>query len=155
MCRLASTDEPGISACSLEVSRGGPSYTADTLAEIHASHPQAELTFIVGADTARTLPSWHEPASVMGLARLAIAEREGAEREQVLSALASIEPGRDSTENAAWAPRFLAMSPIDASSSLIRRRIAEGAGIEDLVGPAVAGYIAEHGLYEVVEKERG
>ncbi len=34
------SDEPGVSACSLEVARGGPSYTADTLAEIHASHPK-------------------------------------------------------------------------------------------------------------------
>ena len=155
MCRLASRDEPGMSACGLEVGRGGPSYTADTLAEIHASHPQAELTFIVGADTARTLSSWHEPATVMRLARLAIAEREGAEREQVLKALASIEHGRERAENAASAPHFLAMSPIEASSSLIRRRVAEGVGIEDLVGRAVAGYIAEHGLYEIEEEEEG
>jgi nicotinate-nucleotide adenylyltransferase len=149
MCRLATEDQPGISACSLEVRRGGPSFTADTLAEIHASHPQAELTFIVGADTARTLPSWHEPARVIRLARLAIAEREGAEYEQVLSALASIEGGAERLAS----PHFLAMSPIEASSSMIRARVAEGAGIEDLVGRAVAGHIAEHRLYETEERD--
>jgi nicotinate-nucleotide adenylyltransferase len=152
MCRLATEDQPGMSTCSLEVRRGGPSFTADTLAEIHASHPQAELTFIVGADTARTLPSWHEPARVMRLARLAIADREGAEHEQVLSALASIGGGGESLEGDPSAPHFLAMSPIDASSSLIRSRVAEGAAIEDLVGRAVAGYIAEHRLYKTEEE---
>lgn len=154
MCRLVSEHESRVSACALEVRRGGPSYTADTLAEVHAKHPQAELTFIVGADTARTLPAWHEPGAVLGLARLAVAEREGSDRMQVLDALASISVNAQGSAGVRQAPHFLAMSPIEASSSLIRDRLAEGAGIEDLVGAPVARYIAEHGLYRDAEKEQ-
>jgi nicotinate-nucleotide adenylyltransferase len=149
MCRLATLDEPGLSACSLEVRRGGPSYTADTLAEIHAISPQAELTFIVGADTARTLPSWHRPQAVLGLARLAIAERQGSGRGQVLEALQTIEDGAGARPRA---PHFLAMSPIAASSSLVRERLGEGSGIEELVGAEVARYISEQGLYRPIEE---
>ena len=52
MCRLAVGDEPGLRVCGLEIERGGPSYTVDTLRAIHESHPDTELTFIVGADMA-------------------------------------------------------------------------------------------------------
>jgi nicotinate-nucleotide adenylyltransferase len=72
MCRLAADGEPGVSVCSLEIDRPGPSYTVDTLSAIHASHPDAELTFIVGADIARTLPAWREPAKVLELAHVAV-----------------------------------------------------------------------------------
>jgi nicotinate-nucleotide adenylyltransferase len=152
MCRLVTRDEPGLSACSLEVRRGGSSYTADTLAEIHAMSPQAELTFIVGADTARTLPTWHRPQAVLGLARLAVAERQGSDREQVLAALEKIEGRADSAGARSREPHFLAMSPIAASSSLVRERLGEGSGIEDLVGASVARYISEQGLYRPIEE---
>ncbi len=77
MCRLAVEGEEGIAACGLEVRRAGPSYTADTLSEIHASHPEAELTFVMGADTALTLPRWRDPGRVLDLAQLAVARRAG------------------------------------------------------------------------------
>src|SRR5437660_315879 len=68
MCRLLVGGAPGVSVCALEIERGGTSYTVDTLTAIHASHPDAELTFIVGADTASTLPAWREPARLLRLA---------------------------------------------------------------------------------------
>jgi nicotinate-nucleotide adenylyltransferase len=151
MCRLATLGEPGLSACSLELRRGGPSYTADTLAEIHAKNPHAELTFIVGADTARTMPSWRNPQAVLGLARLAVAERDGSDRHQVLAALETIERSAGSSEARQREPHFLAMSPIAASSSVIRERLAAGTEIGDLVGAAVARYISQEHLYRPVE----
>ena len=77
MCRLLADGVEGVSACALEIERGGPSYTVDTLEAIHASNPQAELTFILGADTAGTIASWREPAKLLGLCRLAVAARTG------------------------------------------------------------------------------
>jgi nicotinate-nucleotide adenylyltransferase len=143
MCRLACAGEPGLSACSLEIERGGPSYTADTLSEIHAQHPEVELTFIVGADTAGTLPGWHRPAEVLRLARLAIASRPGTSERDVLAALAGIadtdcEPARVS---------FLSMVAMELSSSLARARLAEGEPVEGLLSAGVRDYIFEHGLY--------
>jgi nicotinate-nucleotide adenylyltransferase len=137
MCRLAVDGEAGLEACALEIERGGPSYTVDTLRAIKQSDPEAELTFIVGADMARTLPVWREPRALIELARLAVAEREDAGREDVLRALDPL--GARVT--------FLAMGMLDVSSSRVRERVEAGESIEGLVAPAVAEYIAAHGLY--------
>jgi nicotinate-nucleotide adenylyltransferase len=147
MCELAVASEDGISVCALEVERGGLSYTVDTLRSVHASHPRAELTFIVGADTACTLGSWREPAQLLELARLAVAARSGAAHECVFDALAEIgvvsrEAGADGPPPAAPV-RFLEMPTIEA-----------GEAVDDLVGPAVANYIAAHGLYANVTASR-
>jgi nicotinate-nucleotide adenylyltransferase len=144
MCRLAAGGQDGLSACGLELERGGPSYTADTLEEIHERHPEAELTFIVGADTARTLPSWHQPRRVLGLAALAVAARSGSDRQQVGAAIEEV--GRGSS-GAPPRIHFLEMTPIEASSSMARRRLATGASAAEMLPAEVAAYIAEHGLY--------
>jgi nicotinate-nucleotide adenylyltransferase len=157
MCRLAVDREPGLSVSVLEIERDGPSYTADTLRAVHASHPQLELTFIVGADVARTLPSWREPAGVLELAGLAVAARAGSDREAVLEALAPLTgPDHDvAGTGGATGVRFLEMPAIDISSSMVRERVAMGESAASLVGEAVARYIAEHGLYRSIAQARG
>jgi nicotinate-nucleotide adenylyltransferase len=142
MCRLAVAGEPGVECSALEVERGGTSYTVDTVQSIHGTRPDAELTLIVGADTARTLPDWREPARLLGMVRLAVAERDELDAEQVREGVASV-PGL------APAPRvaLLRMDRIAISSSAVRELVAAGRSVTDLVGEAVAGYIAEHGLY--------
>jgi nicotinate-nucleotide adenylyltransferase len=134
MCQLLADGVPELFVCDLEVERGGMSYTVDTLQALHASHPTAQLTLILGADTAGTLGGWREPELVRELAHLAVAARTGAPRARVLDAI-----GGD--------VRLLEMPPIDVSSSLVRERAALGEPIEELVGAAVAGYIGEHRLY--------
>ncbi|HLM87161.1 MAG TPA: nicotinate (nicotinamide) nucleotide adenylyltransferase [Solirubrobacteraceae bacterium] len=141
MCQLLLDGEQGLSACAIELERGGVSYTVDTLTSLHASHPQAELTLILGADTAATLRSWREPTRLLELAALAIAAREGVPRQPMLDALASL--------GAVERVSFLDMPAIDVSSSLVRQRAAGGESIEELVGAPVARYIAEHHLYRV------
>ncbi len=139
MCRLAVAETPGVTASGREIERGGVSYTVDTLQAIHDEHPDVELTFIVGADTARTLAGWREPQRLLTLARLAVAERDGLGREEVREALLGLHPS----------PRieFLAMAPLAVSSSQVRERVAGGLDVDELVGERVAAYIAEHGLY--------
>jgi nicotinate-nucleotide adenylyltransferase len=137
MCRLAVDGEAGLEVCALEIERGGPSYTVDTLRAIKQSDPEAELTFIVGADMARTLPAWREPRALVELAGLAVAEREDAGRGEVLRALAPLRAR----------VKFLGMPMLEVSSSQVRERARHGEPIEDLVAPEVAAYIAEHGLY--------
>jgi nicotinate-nucleotide adenylyltransferase len=141
-----------VSVCSLEIDRPGPSYTVDTLSAIHASHPDAELTFIVGADIARTLPAWREPAKVLELARVAVGARRGASDQEVLETVASLRPTPDSSVVPRSNPgggevRFLRMPIVEVSSSIVRERVGRGENVEQLVGRAVARYISEHGLY--------
>jgi nicotinate-nucleotide adenylyltransferase len=140
MCRLSVAGEDALGVSAVEMERGGLSYTVDTLRSIHANHPNAELTFIVGADTASTLGSWREPAELLALAHLAVAARAGSDRRVVLDAITAIDARAADV-------RFLEMPTIDVSSSMARRRVERGEVVDDLVGPAVAAYIAEHDLY--------
>jgi nicotinate-nucleotide adenylyltransferase len=183
MCRLAATDVEGVEACALEVERDGPSYTVDTLRALHDEHPDTELTFILGADVASTLPTWHEAAALPALARFAVALRAGgrpiAEPDRVglptrgggwpkrgpigetLASLAS--PKRPAPQARVTrlrsGPSFsilrLHMPMIDVSSSLVRERVRRGLSVEDLVGRPVASYIAEHGLYRATNTTGG
>jgi len=140
LCRLAIVGDERLGVCDVEVRRGGPSYTVDTLRELHARDPEDDLTFIVGGDIALGLPSWHEPEAVLGLARLAVAERSGAGRQEIATRLA---------ERFADAPPpvFFDMPRLDISSSQIRRRVAEGRPIRYLVPDPVAEHIARGRLY--------
>ncbi len=144
MCQLLAAGVDGLSVCAIEIERGGLSYTVDTLESVHASHPDAQLTLIVGADTASTIGSWREPGRLLELADLAVAAR---------GPRGGAHPRRGRTlpgtgrQAGAERVRFLEMPTIEVSSSLVRQRVAGGESIDELVGPAVAGYIAEHGLY--------
>ena len=88
---------------------------------------------------AHALPTWHEPETVLALATLGVAEREGVGRTDITEALAGL-AGADRI-------RFFDMPRLDISSSLIRRRVAAGQPIRYLVPDAVAAYIDSARLY--------
>lgn len=139
LCELAVAGFEGLEVSGLEVERGGASFTVDTLRELHGRAPEQELSFIVGGDMAESLPSWQEPEAVLQLARLAVAERAGARREDIASRLAPLDPGGRIV--------FFDMPRIDISSSDIRARAREGRGFRHLLAPAVAEEIARRGYY--------
>jgi nicotinate-nucleotide adenylyltransferase len=149
MCRALIDEERRLEVSTVEVDRGGRSYTIDTLEALHASHPDAELTLILGADMACTLPSWRRPREILRRATLAVARRgasredgvAGSSRDAVLAALHSIDPRAEA--------RMLGMPPVEISSTMVRARLAQGRSVDDLVGSAVSSYIAEHSLYGV------
>jgi nicotinate-nucleotide adenylyltransferase len=163
MCRLAVAGVDRVGVCALEVERKGPSYTVDTLRALHAKHPDLEVTCILGADVACTLPSWHEAPALPRLARFAVALRADAGASQVREALAPLlgdirslaqppaeQPGGGSVSvsvHRSGSVDFLNMPVYSASSSLVRERIRARQPIDELVEPAVAAYIAAHGLY--------
>jgi nicotinate-nucleotide adenylyltransferase len=139
LCRLAVAGDERFAVSSLEIDRGGASFTVDTLKELHDVEPQHDLTFIVGGDMAQSLPAWREPEAILALARLAVAEREGVRREDIARRLDSLHDGSRVV--------FFDMPRIDISSSSIRRRVAEGRPVRYLVPDAVAEAIAQQGLY--------
>jgi nicotinate-nucleotide adenylyltransferase len=140
LCRLAVAGDERLGVCDIEVRRGGSSYTVDTLRALHARMPEDDLTFIVGGDTALGLPSWREPEIVLGLATLAVAERSGAGRSDVIERLKASFPD-------AAPPVFFDMPRLDISSSQIRRHVAEDRCIRYLVPDPVAERIARGRLY--------
>jgi nicotinate-nucleotide adenylyltransferase len=123
--------------CDAEARRGGASFTVDTLRELDAENQ--ELTFIVGGDMALSLSTWREPAEILRLARLGIAERGEARRELIEQALAPL--------GAADRFAFFTMPRIDLSSTALRARVAAGRSIRHRVPDAVADAIAQRGLY--------
>src|SRR6185369_17437600 len=64
--------------CSTELDRGGVSYTVDTLQQLHDELPDAELFFLMGADSLADLPTWREPERICDLAIPLIVRRAGA-----------------------------------------------------------------------------
>jgi len=140
MCRLCTRGrEEWLSVSAIEIERDGPSYTIDTLLEIHARRPGDQLTFIVGGDMAWSLPSWREPEAILSLAQLAVAERAGARREEVRTRLAGL-AGADRIA-------YIDIPRLDISSSALRRRVRAGRTVDFLVPDAVGTYIEREGLY--------
>jgi nicotinate-nucleotide adenylyltransferase len=139
LCRLAAEGEEDVVVWRLEIDRGGPSFTVDTLREVHERSPEHELTFIVGGDVARGLRSWREPEEVLRLAVLAVAEREEVRRRDVADDVA----GLAGSERVV----FFDMPRIDVSSTEIRERLRTGRPVRHLVPEAVARAVDAHGYY--------
>jgi len=143
LCRLLVAKDERLAVSRIEADRPGPSFTVDTLEELHDESPGDDLIFIVGGDMARSLPSWREPERILELATLAIAEREGVGRTDIAETLAPLR-GADRVS-------FFDMPRIDVSSTRIRERVATGRPIRYLVPDDVARYIATQGLYRGVQ----
>ena len=125
--------------CTMEIDRGGLSYTVDTLRQIHVELPEAKLFFLMGADALRDVPKWREPAEICRLATPLVVRRAG-QPEPNLTGLAAL--CTDETQ-----PPLVEMPAVDISSSEIRRRITDNESIDDLVPAAIAEFIARHAIY--------
>ncbi len=139
MVELAAAGDGRFGVSAIEVERPGPSYTVDTLRSLHEARPADELTLILGADQALRMRDWREPEQVLRLARLAVAEREGAGCDDVVAALEGL-PGAESVVG-------FGMPRIDVSSTLVRERATAGLPLRYLVPDAVADHIAVEHLY--------
>jgi nicotinate-nucleotide adenylyltransferase len=139
LCRLAVDGDQRFAVSDLEMTRPGPSFTVDTLEQLHSQAPDTELFLIVGGDVAAGLPRWREPERVLSLATLAVAKRRGTARASIDAALQEL-PAGERTE-------FFQMPRIGISSTMVRRRVRAGQPIRYLVPDAVARYIEEHRLY--------
>jgi nicotinate-nucleotide adenylyltransferase len=140
MLERALKGKPTFVISMIEARRPGPSYTLDTLRELrHDLSPGAELFFIMGMDSLVQLATWHQPAEIVKLAKLAVLRREGFELD--LDALEAQVPGVRHSVVMLRAPTS------NISASDIRARVQAGESIEGLVPPAVRDYIEKHRLY--------
>lgn len=142
MVRLATEDNPLFEVSPIEIERAGLSYTADTLAALHAQYgPTTELYFIIGADAAAELLNWYRPEQVLQLARLILAERPGYQLP-----LAKLQAGLP-TLNLAERILTLDVPMVEIASHELRGRLAQGAPIRYLLPDKVAHYIKQEQLY--------
>lgn len=138
MSRLAFAGLSRVVIDDREIRRAGPSYTLDTLRELRAEHPQAELYLVMGKDQADVLPSWRNWERIVDLATICVADRD---------ALTGQETHFVPPPQMAGRFRKLEMPAMDISATGIRARVAGGQGIAPLVSPDVARYIEQHHLY--------
>lgn len=143
MLELAIAGQPAFAVSQVEVRRGGPSYTVDTLAAIHAEDPARQLFFLLGADMLSDLVHWREPARICELATLVVVPRPGCQ-ELPLDALAGVVSPAICEQIRA---HFVPMPLVGISAREIRRRAAAGRSIKYQTPPAVEQYILHHGLY--------
>jgi nicotinate-nucleotide adenylyltransferase len=137
MVAAAVRDRPSLEASRLEIDRGGPSYTIDTVRQLARTEPGTELFVVVGADVVATLDSWHEPDALADLVTLAVVGRPGAPP--------PVLPG-------GWRGVRVDSDPVDVSATELRRALAGGSAadralVADAVPDAVVRCIAERGLY--------
>ncbi len=143
MARLAVEDNPALAVSTVEVDRPGPSYTADTLAQLRdEAGSETEWFFIMGADSLADFPHWHEPQRILQVARLAVAERPPLDNEALEESLPE-ELAETLRERVLW----LKMPLIEISASTVRERVRRGLSIRYWTPQAVEEYIRSHGLY--------
>jgi nicotinate-nucleotide adenylyltransferase len=148
MVELSIAGNPAFEPSRLEIDRPGPSYSADTVVELDRAERTAgrepDLTLIMSAETFADLPTWHAPARLLALARIAVVPREGypAPDPGWLARALPAGGGQEARVDFLEGPR------LGLSSTALRDRVAHGRSIRYLVPDAVARYIAEHGLYQ-------
>ena len=139
MLRLALAERPAFEVSAADMERDGPSYTADLLALLREELAPERFFFLMGNDSLRDLPTWHQPARIAELAELGVAARPG-----VLIDLEAIERAVPAVRGRV----HLVPTPlIEIASRDIRRRVQQGEPITFQVPLAVERYIREHGLY--------
>lgn len=130
MCRLAVEGDRRLEVSDVDIDRGGITYTVDTLTDLAAEYPGAELFFIAGADSVARLSEWRDPVRLMQLARFVGVARPG-----------HVPP-------TLTAPHVVVETPeVGVSSTEVRRRRSIGAPVRYLVPDSVAAYITQHALY--------
>jgi nicotinate-nucleotide adenylyltransferase len=147
MLALALAGNPTFRVQELENERPGPSYTADTLAELRRRHPGAELFLLLGSDSLVDLPTWREPRRLVEQAGLLAVARPGT---PVLSA-EELRARLGLPPEVALHLEVVRAPLVDISSRDLRRRVAEGRSIRYFLPRPVECYIAEKRLYRPAE----
>lgn len=142
LVELAITGNPQFELCPVDLERPGPHYSIDTIRLIREQYALSadQCFFIIGGDSLRDLPTWHQPQHLITLCRLAVIHRPGYQPE--LDDLEGLVPGL--RERLVW----VETPQLEISASEIRRRVAQGQSIRYQVPEAVKTYIEEHGLYQ-------
>lgn len=139
MTRLLAGSDSRLAVDPIETEREGLSFSIDTVRGYRSAHPTAELVFLMGEDTAATLPQWREPVALASLARLVVLTRG------VSDAVAGALPQGVDVER-------VATRRIDISATEIRARVRAGLPLRGFVTDDVAAYIAAHGLYRTTNE---
>ena len=135
MTVIATAPNPHFTVSRVDIDRGGTTYTIDTLHDITAEYPGAELYFITGADALEQILTWKDSEEIFSLAHLVGVTR----------------PGHLLTDSGLPRDRvsLLEVPAMAISSTDCRRRVGEGVPVWYLVPDGVVQYIRKYGLYRM------
>jgi nicotinate-nucleotide adenylyltransferase len=137
MTVIATASNPRFTVSRADIDRGGPTYTIDTLRDLTAAMPDADLFFITGADALAEIFTWRDAAELFALAQFVGCTRPGYEMD--MTTLEGIPADRVT---------ILEIPALTISSTDCRERTAKGEPVWYLVPDGVVQYIAKHKLYE-------
>lgn len=140
MLRFALDGNPDFLVSTVDVDRPPPHYAVDTLKILHVKHPEVTLVYLMGGDSLRDLPTWHDPigfvreTDVLGVMRR---KEDDIDMESLEAELRGI------TQKV----KFMTVPLLDISGTEIRRRVAAGEPYRYFLTKEVFLYIQEMGLY--------
>lgn len=134
MVEMAIDNEPDFRPSRIEIDRGGNSYTEETLKELQAAYPGADLYLIVGADSVLDFSAWKNPEAVIDMSHVVVVPRPGFD-------LSQMEPSLRAKV------RVLEGPAVEISSTMIRQRLRENKTVRFLIPDKVERYIQEQRLY--------
>jgi len=141
MCQLATAGDPFFQVDGLELERLGPSYTIDTVRQLRANlkDPAAEIAWLIGADMAKSLPTWHQPDRLLAEVRFVLMARPGwsIDWNSMPAAVQKLQGN------------LVTVPQLDISSTQLRNRLNQGKSIQYLTPDVVVEYIDGHNLYGI------
>jgi nicotinate-nucleotide adenylyltransferase len=141
MLQAAIKDHPSFEFSRIDIDRPSPHYATGTMRALREENPEARYAYLMGEDSLRDLPTWHNPAEFVELCdMLGVMRRSSIQVD--LEKLEEALPGIRSKV------RFSSVQEVEISASDIRRRVREGLPYEHLVPHAVAHIIHDLGLYK-------
>ncbi|NTV49403.1 MAG: nicotinate (nicotinamide) nucleotide adenylyltransferase [Geobacteraceae bacterium] len=155
MVSMAIAGSPYYKLSSIEEERGGKSYSIDTIRAFMKEYQADDLFFIIGADSFLEIGTWHRYDEIFPLCNLVVVERPGCSIANPLEALPDAVRGVFSLNsetgrlehNSGRTIFFITGSPLELSSTEIRRLAADGADITPYVPSEVAAYISHQRIY--------
>ena len=142
MTVIATAANPRFTVSRVDIDRPGVTYTSDTLRDLRAERPGAELFFITGADAVAQIMAWKDADQLWDLAHFVAVNRPGV----ALEVDSHIPPGAVST---------MEVPAMAISSTDCRERAASGKPVWYLVPDGVVQYIAKHRLYLPIDEPDG
>ena len=136
MTVIATASTPMFTVSRVDIDRPGPTYTVDTLRDLHAQRPDAQLVFISGADAVQQILDWKDHDGLWDLAHFVAVTRPG--HDLSITGL----PERDVS--------LLEVPALAISSTDCRDRVRRGSPVWYLVPDGVVQYISKHHLYRSV-----
>lgn len=143
MCRLAFGDMENVEISDIEISRGGKSFTVDTVTDLRKNHPYDEFFLLVGTDMMLTFDLWYRYRDILSLCTLVYVRREtDIELDRKISEKISFLEKQTDTKI-----RHIKLDPVEISSSELRQMILSGEDTGDLIPEKVKNFILEKGIY--------